>query len=80
MPETRIFEGKTTNEAIEKGLKELKVSKSDEEINKYTDLTLVHAFDGQTFIKIFRLWARKMDEWLSGLKCRSMQTDQNSYT
>lgn len=32
MPETRIFEGKTTNEAIEKGLKELKVSKSDVEI------------------------------------------------
>ncbi len=33
MPETRIFEGKTTNEAIEKGLKELKVSKNDVEIN-----------------------------------------------
>ncbi len=32
MPETRIFEGKTTNEAIEKGLKELKVSKNDVEI------------------------------------------------
>ena len=33
MPESRIFEGKTTNEAIEKGLKELKVSKNDVEIN-----------------------------------------------
>ncbi len=33
MPEPRIFEGKTTNEAIEKGLKELKVSKNDVEIN-----------------------------------------------
>lgn len=32
MPEARIFEGKTTNEAIEKGLKELKVSKNDVEI------------------------------------------------
>lgn len=32
MPEVRIFEGKTTNEAIEKGLKELKVSKNDVEI------------------------------------------------
>lgn len=32
MPDTRIFEGKTTNEAIEKGLKELKVSKNDVEI------------------------------------------------
>lgn len=33
MPEGRIFEGKTTNEAIEKGLRELKVSKNDVEIN-----------------------------------------------
>ena len=33
MPEPKIFEGKTTNEAIEKGLKELKVSKNDLEIN-----------------------------------------------
>ena len=33
MPEPRIFEGKTTNEAIENGLKELKVSKNDVEIN-----------------------------------------------
>jgi len=32
MAEARIFEGKTTNEAIEKGLKELKVSKNDVEI------------------------------------------------
>lgn len=32
MSDTRIFEGKTTNEAIEKGLKELKVSKNDIEI------------------------------------------------
>jgi len=32
MPDTRIFEGKTTNEAIEKGLKELKVSKNEVEI------------------------------------------------
>ena len=32
MNEARIFEGRTTNEAIEKGLKELKVSKSDVEI------------------------------------------------
>lgn len=32
MSEARVFEGKTTNEAIEKGLKELKVSKNDVEI------------------------------------------------
>lgn len=32
MCEAKIFEGKTTNEAIEKGLKELKVSKNDVEI------------------------------------------------
>lgn len=32
MSDTRIFEGKTTNEAIENGLKELKVSKNDVEI------------------------------------------------
>lgn len=32
MSETHIFEGKTTNEAIEKGLKYLKVSKSDVDI------------------------------------------------
>ena len=32
MPDIRIFEGKTTNEAIENGLKELKVSKNDVEI------------------------------------------------
>lgn len=33
MPEGKIFEGKTTNEAIEKGLKALRVSKNDVEIN-----------------------------------------------
>lgn len=32
MSETHIFEGKTTNEAIENGLKQLKVSKNDVEI------------------------------------------------
>lgn len=32
MSETHIFEGKTTNEAIENGLRELKVSKNDVEI------------------------------------------------
>ncbi len=32
MPDSKVFEGKTTNEAIEKGLKELKVSKNDVEI------------------------------------------------
>ena len=32
MSEARIFEGRTTNEAIEKGLKELRVSKSEVEI------------------------------------------------
>ena len=37
MPETRIFEGKTTAEAIEKGLKELNVSKNDVEINVIKD-------------------------------------------
>lgn len=37
MPESRIFEGKTTNEAIDKGLKELKVSKNDVEIKIIKD-------------------------------------------
>ena len=32
MPKTEIFEGKTTNEAIEKGLKELKVSRDKVDI------------------------------------------------
>lgn len=32
MPDSKIFEGKTTNEAIENGLKALKVSKNDVEI------------------------------------------------
>ncbi len=32
MPNSKIFEGRTTNEAIEKGLKELKVSKNEVEI------------------------------------------------
>ena len=32
MPKSIISEGKTTNEAIEKGLKELKLSKNDVEI------------------------------------------------
>lgn len=32
MPNSRVFDGKTTNEAIEKGLKELRVSKSDVDI------------------------------------------------
>ena len=34
MPKTIIAEGKTTNEAIENGLKELKVSKDKVEIKK----------------------------------------------
>lgn len=37
MPDSRIFEGKTTNEAIEKGLRELKVSKNDVEIKVIKD-------------------------------------------
>jgi len=37
MPDSRIFEGKTTNEAIEKGLKELKVSKNEVEIKVIKD-------------------------------------------
>ena len=32
MPKTKIFEGKTTNDAIEKGLKEFKVSKDKVDI------------------------------------------------
>lgn len=45
MPDTRIFEGKTTNEAIEKGLKELKVSKNDVDINVIKDETKRSFFD-----------------------------------
>jgi len=37
MPDSRVFEGKTTNEAIEKGLRELKVSKNDVEIKVIKD-------------------------------------------
>ena len=37
MPDSRIFEGKTTNEAIEKGLRELKVSKNDVDIRVIKD-------------------------------------------
>lgn len=37
MPDVRIFEGKTTNEAIENGLRELKVSKNDVEIKVIKD-------------------------------------------
>ncbi len=37
MPNSRIFEGKTTNEAIEKGLRELKVSKNDVDIKVIKD-------------------------------------------
>ena len=35
MSESNIFEGKTTNEAIEKGLKELKVSRNDVDIRVF---------------------------------------------
>ena len=35
MPDSRIFEGKTTNEAIEKGLKELRVSRNDVNIKVF---------------------------------------------
>ena len=45
MPETRIFEGKTTNDAIENGLRELKVSKNDVEINVLKDETKKSFFD-----------------------------------
>ncbi len=45
MPEPRIFEGKTTNEAIEKGLKELNVSKNDVEIKVLKDETKRSFFD-----------------------------------
>ncbi len=37
MSDSRVFEGKTTNEAIEKGLKELRVSKNDVEIKVIKD-------------------------------------------
>ena len=45
MPDSKIFEGKTTNEAIEKGLKELKVSKNDVEINILKEETKRSFFD-----------------------------------
>lgn len=45
MSEPRIFEGKTTNEAIEKGLKELKVSKNDVEIRVIKDESKRSFFD-----------------------------------
>lgn len=45
MSEIRVFEGKTTNEAIEKGLKELKVSKNDVEINVLKEESKKSFFD-----------------------------------
>ena len=47
MSDTRIFEGKTTNEAIEKGLKELRVSKNDVEIK------VVESEEKRSFFDIF---------------------------
>lgn len=45
MSDPKIFEGKTTNEAIENGLKELKVSKNDVEINIIKEETKRSFFD-----------------------------------
>lgn len=46
MGEKRVFEGKTTNEAIEKGLKELNVSKKDVEIR------IIESDDKRSFFSI----------------------------
>lgn len=46
MNETRIFEGKTSTEAIEKGLKELKVSKKD------VDIKILEDDDKKSFFNI----------------------------
>ena len=47
---TYIFEGKTTNEAIEKGLKELKTTK-----NK-VDIKVLEDPDKKTFFSILRIY------------------------
>ena len=54
MPDSKIFEGKTTNEAIEKGLKELKVSKNDVEIKVIKDEDKRSFFDilAQRVVKV----------------------------
>ena len=45
MPDKRIFEGKTTNEAIEKGLKELKLTKNDVDIKVIENEEIRSFFD-----------------------------------
>ncbi len=58
MSETYIFEGSTTNEAIEKGLKELKVSRNqveikvlDENKKKFFSILAPRIVKSRTYIK-----------------------------
>lgn len=64
MPDSRIFEGKTTKEAVEKGLKELKVSKSDVEIRAIKDEEKRSFFDilAPRVVKVEIVLKEKKDE------------------
>lgn len=64
MPDARIFEGKTTNEAIEKGLKELKVSKNDVEIKVIKDEEKRSFFDilAPRVVKVEMILKEKQEE------------------
>ena len=42
MGKSFVFEGKTTNEAIENGLKELKVSKNKVDVKVYFDIAIAY--------------------------------------
>ncbi len=64
MPDSKIFEGKTTNEAIEKGLKELKVSKNDVEIKVIKDEEKRSFFDilAPRIVKVEMILKEKQEE------------------
>ena len=79
MPDSRIFEGKTTNEAIEKGLKELKVSKNDVEIKIVKDEEKRSFFDILTprVVKVEIIVKEKRNEVDREKKKENTEVDKN---
>ena len=67
METTKIFEGKTSTEAIEKGLKELKVSKKD------VDIRILEDEDKKSFFSILAPRVVKVEMTLKEKKTGEVQ-------
>lgn len=71
MPNSKIYEGKTTNEAIENGLKDLKVSKND------VDIKVIENEDKRSFFNILSPRVVKVEMTLKEKKDENVKKIDN---